>query len=172
MPILITCVCGKTIKAPDGSSGKRAKCPSCNTAIIIPKEVFESDPVLPPTPQLSPIVVTYSPPPAAIELPETQPLAPTRPTDYLVECPYCSEMVRYTAKKCKHCKETIDEDLRAEEVEERRRSKRRGVNQETHVYVQNNNRSDRGFNHGIHIILDVLTFGLWLPFHLLCWACH
>ncbi|GAA1525246.1 hypothetical protein [Nocardioides humi] len=26
------------------------------------------------------------------------------------------------------------------------------------------------FNHGIHIILDVLTCGLWLPVHLILWA--
>lgn len=30
----------------------------------------------------------------------------------------------------------------------------------------------RQFNHGKHVVADVLTFGLWLPFHLLCWAVH
>lgn len=27
------------------------------------------------------------------------------------------------------------------------------------------------FNHGIHILLDVLSCGLWLPVHLILWAC-
>jgi hypothetical protein len=26
------------------------------------------------------------------------------------------------------------------------------------------------FRHGIHVVLDVLTCGIWLPVHLLCWA--
>ena len=27
------------------------------------------------------------------------------------------------------------------------------------------------FNHGLHIILDLLTCGLWIPVHLILWAC-
>ena len=27
------------------------------------------------------------------------------------------------------------------------------------------------FNHGLHIVLDVLTCGLWLPIHLIMWLC-
>lgn len=26
------------------------------------------------------------------------------------------------------------------------------------------------FNHGVHVILDIVTCGLWLPVHLLLWA--
>jgi hypothetical protein len=28
------------------------------------------------------------------------------------------------------------------------------------------------FNHAPHVVLDVLTCGVWLPIHLICWACH
>lgn len=30
----------------------------------------------------------------------------------------------------------------------------------------------RPFNHGKHVIADLLTFGFWVPFHLLLWALH
>ena len=28
------------------------------------------------------------------------------------------------------------------------------------------------FRHGIHLFLDLITFGAWLPIHLLCFALH
>ena len=40
------------------------------------------------------------------------------------------------------------------------------------VVVYNNNvQRPPSFSHGIHIVLDVLTCGAWLPFHLLIWLC-
>ena len=33
-----------------------------------------------------------------------------------INCPYCSEQILRTAKKCKHCGEFIDKDSRVEEV--------------------------------------------------------
>ena len=33
-----------------------------------------------------------------------------------IKCPYCSEQIIRTAKKCKHCGEFIDKDSRVEEV--------------------------------------------------------
>ena len=37
-------------------------------------------------------------------------------TKKTIKCPYCSEQILRTAKKCKHCGEFIDKDSRAEEV--------------------------------------------------------
>jgi hypothetical protein len=28
------------------------------------------------------------------------------------------------------------------------------------------------FNHGVHIVLDLVTCGTWIPIHLICWAVH
>lgn len=28
------------------------------------------------------------------------------------------------------------------------------------------------FNHTVHVVLDVLTCGGWIPIHLICWALH
>lgn len=46
---------------------------------------------------------------AVLALTVTSPTPPDR------DCPFCGEPVRLTAKKCKHCRETIDVTLRAAE---------------------------------------------------------
>ncbi len=28
------------------------------------------------------------------------------------------------------------------------------------------------FSHGGHIVLDILSCGMWIPLHLIIWACH
>lgn len=43
MPIGIACACGKTIQAPDGAAGKRAKCPACGKAIAVPAKPAGDD---------------------------------------------------------------------------------------------------------------------------------
>lgn len=59
MPITFTCACGKTLRVPDTSAGKRAKCPACQAVVDIPappapepEPVFEivEEPTLPPLP--------------------------------------------------------------------------------------------------------------------------
>ena len=42
MPITFACACGKTLRVPDASAGKRAKCPACAAVMPVP----EPDPVL------------------------------------------------------------------------------------------------------------------------------
>jgi hypothetical protein len=27
-------------------------------------------------------------------------------------------------------------------------------------------------NHGLHIVLDVVTCGAWIPIHFICWLCR
>ncbi|MFM8931173.1 MAG: M48 family metalloprotease, partial [Gemmataceae bacterium] len=45
MPISVTCSCGKKLNAPDTLAGKRAKCPACQTLVLIPEplEVIEDE---------------------------------------------------------------------------------------------------------------------------------
>jgi hypothetical protein len=40
------------------------------------------------------------------------------------------------------------------------------------VYVQQPIMVKAPFNHTVHIVLDVVTCGTWLPIHLICWALH
>jgi hypothetical protein len=30
----------------------------------------------------------------------------------------------------------------------------------------------RPFNHGLHVVLDLLTCGFWIPVHILLWVVH
>jgi hypothetical protein len=39
------------------------------------------------------------------------------------------------------------------------------------VYMQTNV-IKAPFNHTVHIVLDVVSCGAWLPIHLICWAVH
>ncbi len=52
MPITFPCTCGKTLRVPDASAGRRAKCPACNAVVNIPAlepelEIIEDAPVAP-----------------------------------------------------------------------------------------------------------------------------
>ena len=42
MPITFNCACGKVLRVPDTSAGKRAKCPACSAIVTVP----EPEPVL------------------------------------------------------------------------------------------------------------------------------
>jgi hypothetical protein len=88
------------------------------------------------------------------------------------DCPFCGEEVLATAKKCKHCGETLDVALRS--AEEARRvaehSSRGGgaapaAAASTTVVVQ---AGGRGFPHFLHLILTIFTCGLWFPI----WVLH
>lgn len=72
--------CDKKIKAPDKYAGKKAKCPGCSSAINIPHAEIEPD---------------FTSPPAF------------QPHEH-IECPFCSEPIKASAKKCKHCGEFLD----------------------------------------------------------------
>ncbi len=53
MPIDVSCGCGKHLVALDGAAGKRAKCPACGAALVVPA---------------LPSVAESRPPPAAVDL--------------------------------------------------------------------------------------------------------
>lgn len=36
MPIKFECACGNRVKAPDGSGGRRVRCPRCRAAVVVP----------------------------------------------------------------------------------------------------------------------------------------
>lgn len=188
MPITFNCqTCGGVAKAPDAAAGRKAKCGKCGAMLTVPG----GDTVAANTPELKPAVVTAPTPPPAVQSAaiarvvaagplvaypssggEVEPRGgDSREDDKYTECPFCGEEVLAKAKKCKHCLETLDVALRA--AEEAKRESRRGrqgavnVRQETYVDVHR-----PPFNHGLHIVLDVLTCGAWLPIHILCWMLH
>src|SRR5687768_941694 len=66
MPIIVTCECGRQLRARDELAGRRAKCPGCGMLVLVEPPVLE-----PAEDEL----VEYEPPPAPPPLP-AQPVAP------------------------------------------------------------------------------------------------
>jgi hypothetical protein len=96
--------------------------------------------------------------------------------EQLVECPFCAELVKARAKKCKHCGETLDVALRAAEEAQRnaerarKDARRRGdVNQQVVIHQEYRDRYRPTFPHALHLILTILTFGMWLPAWIIHW---
>ncbi|GIW81521.1 MAG: hypothetical protein KatS3mg105_3328 [Gemmatales bacterium] len=85
--------CGHTLRVKPELAGRTGKCPKCQNPITIPLEEHLPDQMRPRAVQ--PIVTSASPP------------AATRP------CPFCAETILAEARKCKHCGEILDPDLRA-----------------------------------------------------------
>lgn len=100
MPIHVTCPgCGKSINAPDHAAGRTGTCNDCGTSIAIPETT---------TPDAEAVVPSFStPPPLPPQAPSSQP------------CPFCREPILLGARKCKHCGEILDPDLRRREAADR-----------------------------------------------------
>ena len=76
------------------------------------------------------------------------------------KCQYCGEQVQAEAKKCKHCSEILDPQMR--EIEN---LKKQNSNPSVFMNSAASNAGPwamRSFNHGLHVILSVLTGGFWL----------
>ena len=56
MPIVVTCECGKQLKAPDTLSGKKGKCPECGNTLLI------SAPAPARPPEADPLIIDSAPP--------------------------------------------------------------------------------------------------------------
>jgi hypothetical protein len=100
--------CSKRYNVRDEHSGKQTTCPNCQTKLRVPE-------------------ITAS----AVKLPDRsinrsykakQP--PQRVEPQKAYCPFCEAEISLTAKKCRHCGETVDVALRA--AEEARRTTERG----------------------------------------------
>jgi hypothetical protein len=66
VPITLNCPCGKMLRVPDDSAGKRAKCPACSAVVAIP---LPPPPPAPPEPE--PVFEIEEPPAPAPGLPHT-----------------------------------------------------------------------------------------------------
>jgi hypothetical protein len=89
-------------------------------------------------------------------------------------CPFCGGHVQAGAKKCPHCRETLDPALRAVEEARRAAAQSHGIalNQQVHVHgaearPYHGPQADPGFPHLMHLVLSFLTCGLWLPIYVL-----
>jgi hypothetical protein len=79
-----------------------------------------------------------------------------------ISCPYCAETINAAAKKCKHCGEIIDPQMR--EIENLKNQQKQNLIVNNNNNNNNNNPQNgqkKNFGHGIHIILTLLTGGFW-----------
>lgn len=82
-----------------------------------------------------------------------------------IDCPYCSELIKKRAKKCRHCGEILDPNMR--EMENLKREK-----SSPHVFMNAGGAATGGqqlrrFRHWLHIILSILSGGLWIPVYII-----
>jgi hypothetical protein len=157
MTVMFVCgTCGKRLKAPTEAVGRKGRCTGCQAEFYVP------DPGGPTVPVMGrPSNRLALPPPDKDDEAEHR------------ECPFCGEGVKARAKKCKHCGETIDVALRKAEEKGRSSRRRSGVSVRQATYVDAGPRFYKApFNHALHLVLDLITCGAWVPIHLICWACH
>jgi hypothetical protein len=74
MPTLFFCSCGKHLSVPDGSAGKKVRCPACGQVSTVPSQPAPEDPALP---EVVPVV--RAAPRQEIKLPRTGPHPPPLP---------------------------------------------------------------------------------------------
>jgi DNA-directed RNA polymerase subunit RPC12/RpoP len=115
LPISFECPqCGRKLKAPEESAGKRCKCPGCGAKVICPQPSQKVEATKKPTTPASPIQPLAGEPhpdlddgsPYALQDPDPTPIQES--SDERRPCPECGELIKATAAKCKHCGKVLD----------------------------------------------------------------
>lgn len=97
----------------------------------------------------------------------------------LVDCPYCAEQIKKSAKKCRHCGEIIDAQMR--DIEALKRGKdspnvfmnaggggaAASASSSSAASSGSDNDGLIPFRHWLHIILSVVSSGLWIPVYII-----
>lgn len=113
MPIRVACPgCFKIIVADDHDAGRRARCPECHAVLTLSASGQDESP-------LAPAYAFFD---ESAEEPSER-LGGDDPAKATgrgnrkehVACPYCAEPIRYGARKCRHCGEYLDDDLRRQQ---------------------------------------------------------
>jgi hypothetical protein len=99
------------------------------------------------------------------------------PSVATIECPYCSEVINAKSKKCRHCGEILDHQMREIELlKSQRNSPNVFMNAGGAAAAASSASSSssggegnllRRFPHWIHILITIVTGGLWFPVYLL-----
>lgn len=88
-----------------------------------------------------------------------------------IDCPYCAEKIKASAKKCRHCSEVLDSQMR--EI-----SYLRNNQQGSGQIIVNSAASATApsfsqripFSHTGHLLLTLITAGIWFPGWVLCYV--
>lgn len=99
----------------------------------------------------------------------------------MIECPYCAEQINAKSKKCRHCGEILDPQMRELELLKSQKSNPNvfmnagggGGSAASASSASSAGEGSgsllRGFPHWIHILLTVLSAGLWIPVYILAY---
>ncbi|MBN2711992.1 MAG: hypothetical protein JXR97_06090 [Planctomycetes bacterium] len=99
MPITLSCACGKTFNVKDELEGQRVKCQICQSVLTVTRQEDEA---------LTPLSGALG------EHQEQLPDAETGEDSR--ECPFCAEIIKQKARKCRHCGESLEEYIDATDV--------------------------------------------------------
>ena len=87
-----------------------------------------------------------------------------------IECPYCSEPINAKSKKCKHCGEILDPQMREIELLKSQRNSPQvfmNAGGGAAAASSGNGGPVKRFPHWLHIILTIISGLLWLPVYVL-----
>lgn len=84
-----------------------------------------------------------------------------------VECPYCSELINAKSKKCKHCGEILDPQMREIELLKSHRNTPQVFMNAGGAATSGADNQLKKFPHWLHILLTVVSGLLWLPVYAL-----
>ncbi len=97
--------CGYRVELPETYAGTRVRCPQCGTESAVGTTSRPSGAAggVGPLPEVAAPAAPAAPAAGAFE--DAQ----------LARCPFCRELIRADARKCKHCGEIIDSELRRQQ---------------------------------------------------------
>lgn len=110
--------CGKRYQVDDGHGGRKTTCRSCQTKMRVPAAAGS---IAPPAPPGLPDYVADM-------------IAEQRPQ--IKRCPFCESEISASAKKCKHCGETVDVSLRVAEAGKWQTSRSEEVQQQGAIHQE------------------------------------
>ncbi|RUW74811.1 MULTISPECIES: hypothetical protein [unclassified Mesorhizobium] len=89
-----------------------------------------------------------------------------------IDCPYCAEPINPKSKKCKHCGEILDPQMREIELLKSQRNSPQvfmnaGGGAAAAAAASGTGTTLRRFPHWFHILLSIITSGLWIPVYIL-----
>jgi hypothetical protein len=101
-------------------------------------------------------------------------------SENLVNCRYCDEKVSANAKKCKHCGEILDPQMRELEFLKKQRNQQVFMNgggssssssaSSASLVASLREAQKVDYPWGWHLILSVFTWGLWIPIWILLYV--
>jgi DNA-directed RNA polymerase subunit M/transcription elongation factor TFIIS len=111
--------CGRSLRAPDGATGKRARCPKCSAEMKVPEKLHSAAELLAPSEeaesnQAEDLDLTDWPSevlPGYVRKTRDAQEQEKEHDAQRIPCPVCREPIMRSATKCRHCGEIIDRVL-------------------------------------------------------------